>query len=111
MALSPNINSREMGKFRDTGDESTSKVAVSIEQDISNPIPVSGVTLKLKLILEEISSSLSYLGEAVPGTLDSDALWRISKIETISGVTTVSFADGDASFDNIWDDRATLTYS
>lgn len=54
-----------------------------------------------------------YQGWAEPGTATSAASWRIRKVVT-SGTpedTTITFADGDRSFNNIWDNRASLSYS
>lgn len=53
-----------------------------------------------------------YRGEALPGAAEGDPVWRIREI-TIGGdndVTTL-YADGNANFDNVWTDRASLTYS
>lgn len=60
--------------------------------------------------VDEASATVTYVGEANPGTATSAASWRIKKIDTSSG-TVVTWADGDASFDNIYDNRAFLTYS
>jgi hypothetical protein len=53
-----------------------------------------------------------YIGFAVPGSASSAAVWQIKKI-TYSGsnITVVEFADGDTKFDNIWDNRTSLSYS
>jgi len=64
----------------------------------------------LTTLYEEASSTIAYLGKALPGVLSSEALWRISKIDTSSGIIT-TFADGNSNFDNIWDNRAALSYS
>lgn len=58
-----------------------------------------------------ISATLLYRGEAVPGTLESEAKWRIRRI-TIGADkdTTTEWADGDADFNNVWDDRLSLNY-
>lgn len=59
-----------------------------------------------------ISDSELYRGEADPGTAEGTALWRIRHI-TIGNdddVTTL-WADGNANFDNIWTNRASLSYS
>lgn len=56
------------------------------------------------------ASPLIYLGQAVPGSLTSAAAWQVQRIDVTSGVI-ILFADGDQSFDNIWDDRASLAYS
>ncbi len=53
-----------------------------------------------------------YRGQAPVGTLNSAPSWRISFITINSeGDVTETWADGDASFDNIWDDRTTKVYS
>jgi len=53
-----------------------------------------------------------YKGWAEPGTATSAAKWRMQ--ETISlenGNITKLFGDGNLRFDNVYDDRATLSYS
>ncbi len=57
-----------------------------------------------------------YFGEAMPGTLNSEAGWRIYRYEyeTIEGdleVVGVRFASGNTSFDKVWDDREEYEYS
>ena len=39
----------------------------------------------------------------------SNPVWRIKRISTSSGVI-VEWADGNVNFDNVWDDRASLSY-
>ena len=54
----------------------------------------------------------AYLGQAVPGTATSAASWRIQKLTFGGdGDVTSQWADGDANFNNVWDDRASLSYS
>lgn len=50
-----------------------------------------------------------YIGTAIPGTSTSSGDWRIKRITSATGTTV--WADGDALYDNVWDDRATLSYS
>lgn len=61
--------------------------------------------------VDYVSASLTYIGEATPGTAEGSALWRIKKIVTTGDDIDITFADGDSSFDNIWTNRASLTYS
>lgn len=53
-------------------------------------------------------ATYTYFGYALPGTAESGELWRISRLTNASG--NLLFADGDASFDNVWANRASLAY-
>ncbi len=55
------------------------------------------------------SASYSYSCEAPAGTATSAAGWRISRYEYATGKNM--YADGDTNYDNVADDRASLTYS
>ena len=56
--------------------------------------------------------TLAYLGKAYPGAAASGAVWQVQKLTFgADGDVTVEWADGNAAFDNIWDDRASLSYS
>lgn len=60
------------------------------------------------------ASTVYYFGEAAPGTLDAASVWRISRITFITpgeDDVDIEWADGDSSFDNVWDDRLILGYS
>lgn len=65
---------------------------------------------KYTVKIDKVDSSTAYYGFAVPGTLTSQAKWRIQKKSTSGNVTTYSWADSDTKFDNVWDDRASFTY-
>jgi len=60
---------------------------------------------------EEIGS-VTYVGDAVIGTNTGSANWKIKRI-TESGTTYIEtlWADGNEAFDNVWDNRASLSYS
>lgn len=60
--------------------------------------------------VDEASPTVTYAGVAAVGALTADPLWRIKKITDSGGDVTVEWADGDALFNNIWDNRASLTY-
>lgn len=56
--------------------------------------------------------TLAYLGKAQVGAATSAAAWQIQYLAFgADGDVTVTWADGDAAFNNVWDDRASLTYS
>jgi poly(3-hydroxybutyrate) depolymerase len=78
------------------------------------PLAVHGVTddfTQRAVVVDAPSSTLSYVGTADPGTLTSSGSWRILRITYAGTVTTIHWADGNDNFDNVWDDRAGLTYS
>jgi hypothetical protein len=56
------------------------------------------------------AGDIDYVGEAAVGTVTSAALWRIKRVDNTSGVI-ILWADGNASFDNIWNNYASLSYS
>lgn len=59
------------------------------------------------------TGTTTYRGWASPGTATSAASWRITRIVS-SGTPadySITFADGNRNFDNVWDNRASLSYS
>lgn len=60
--------------------------------------------------VEEVSATVTLVGEALPGTTDAQALWRIKKIDS-SSIVEVIWAEGSDEFNKVWDDRASYTYS
>jgi hypothetical protein len=57
------------------------------------------------------ASGVTYFGVAVAGSATSAAVWQI-QAKSVSGVvTTFTWADGNMNHDNIWDNRASLSYS
>ena len=77
-------------------------------------VPLEGRTMYNKEI-DEITGGDIYIGEALPGTLTSEAKWRIQFVNfTKTGQledVSITWADGNALFDNIWNDRLSLSYS
>lgn len=54
--------------------------------------------------------NITYIGKSYPGAGTDTANWQIKKIDETSG-TVITFADGDDNYDNIYDDRESLSYS
>ena len=65
-------------------------------------------------IAYDTSNRIQYVGRAVPGSATTASLWQILRI-TYEGATTristVTYANGNATHKWIWDNRATYTYS
>ena len=53
----------------------------------------------------------TYVGWAEKQYNTSEPKWRIKRILIVGTVTEIQYAGGRLNFTNIWDDRATLTYS
>lgn len=62
------------------------------------------------MVLYAISGSIIYVGEASPGTSPSDPYWRVFRFDSDSDSGELKFADGNANFDNVFSDYASLTY-
>ena len=53
-----------------------------------------------------------YIGEAIPGSSEDDAVWRIQYIAyTGSNTSSVKWAEGTEKFTNKWSARTSYTYS
>lgn len=62
------------------------------------------------MLIDDASATVSYIGEAAVSSSPAAAVWRIRKIDSTSG-TSILYADGNTFFDNIWNNRAALTYT
>lgn len=96
------------------GSESPKKVTgtdVSGKRGLDvNIIAGAGASTVYALRLDDVTG-VSYVGEALPGALTSGASWRIKRITETGPDLVIEFADGNSSFDNIWDNRLALSYS
>ena len=76
---------------------STGSVALTTRTDIVDPT---------------VFPEITYRGDALPGVLTSAASWRVTRLTAQSdGDLAIVFADGNDNFDNIWDNRLSLSYS
>ena len=56
------------------------------------------------------SGGFTYVAFATPGSISTDAVWRVMKLDTATGLV-MQWADGNTNFDNKADDLANLNYS
>jgi hypothetical protein len=78
---------------------------------MSGVISVNSFDTSFSIKLDTVSSTLLYVGEGALNSISSEPVWRIRKIETIGTVMSVLWADGNQRFDNVWDNRTSLSYS
>ena len=74
-----------------------------------------GVNLQRKLgdnmaVKVTTVGDVTYIGIAAPGTAQATAKWQCKKIDETTGVV-VTWADGNADFDNTSTDLTSLSYS
>ena len=75
-----------------------------------DPPPWGSIDVGLAEIIDQSTNPLyTYMCEALPGASSATAVWRISRLTNATGV--IQWANGDAKFDNIADNRALLPYS
>ena len=59
-------------------------------------------------VIDEMSKE--YEGKALIGKVDSDANWLIIRYTTTGVVLKSEYANGSEAFNQVWNNRATLTY-
>ena len=64
----------------------------------------------LKSIVDSTDPNSIYIGKASCGANINAAVWQIQRVITAASIITTEWADGDGKYDNIWANRATLTY-
>lgn len=96
-------------------------VSVTVDNPVLNVLTVgtqgpAGITEEDMVFAKRvdfIGTDVLYRGEAEVGTLDGANLWRIRKIDiaAVDGDVTETWAEGVASFNKVWDDRLSYTYT
>lgn len=94
----------------------TSALTISLDApnqkiDFNIDTDALSAAMAYKTEVDEVSASVTYVGIAAPGTATSAASWQIKKIITTGADIEIVFADGNSNFDNVWDNRAGLSYS
>jgi hypothetical protein len=63
------------------------------------------------VVIDEANTTTTYVGEAAVASATSAAVWKIQRLVCSNGDLTITWADGNVNYDNIWDNRASLSYS
>lgn len=84
---------------------------VVLNPDGSIPVTATLGTTNYTTRIEEDSgdSNITYIGKAAIGSATSSAVWQIQKIDETTGM--VITWGGTGAFDNIWNNRESLSYS
>lgn len=83
-----------------------------IKLDADGNIIVSNTSgsTNLRVLVDQVSTSLSYVGYAIFDALTNQSKWLIFRLQVSGTVTNKSFANTTTAYDKIWNDRATYTY-
>lgn len=57
-----------------------------------------------------VEGSVTYIGQAAPGSAQSANVWQCKKVDETTG-TVITWADGNSLFDNVATDLTALSYS
>jgi hypothetical protein len=93
------------------GATSDNQVAIIAQlDDIIEALNTDTEDKRLTVRLDQVSDTLFYVGKALIGKVDADANWLIIRYTQTGSVLMSEYANGSEAFDQVWNDRATLTY-
>lgn len=88
---------------------------VVLESDGSIPVTVvaggSATPSYATKIDTTTTANVIYIGNAAIASSAASAVWQIKKLDTSTLALDKTWADGNDDFDNVWNNRASLTYS
>ena len=78
--------------------------------DILEELQNDALAKRLTVRLDEVSDTLFYVGKALIGASESNSVWQVVRYTTTGVILKSEYANGNEAFDQVWNDRATLTY-
>jgi len=100
-----NINTTEM-----IGYDGANLQRMKVNADGELVIDASGGEQALNVQANSGDAKIEYIGKAPIGSLTSAEVWQIKKVNITTG-TVITWADGDDSYNNEFDNRESLSYS
>lgn len=89
---------------------SSPTVAITATEILDKRISITPPTMATYATqIDSTNTGYIYVGEAAVGSATSSAVWRISKVTT--GASVVITYAGNAQFNQVWNNRASLVYS
>ncbi|MEB3151421.1 MAG: hypothetical protein VKL60_20680 [Sphaerospermopsis sp.] len=104
----PTTNNQGLKKVLGYGYDGSSFIPIKLSPDGS--IETDSSEFAINVQVDSGDSAVYYIGKAAIGSLTSEAVWQISRVDESTG-TVIEWADGDGSFNNIFDNREALTYA
>ena len=93
------------------GWDSVNLQKVKVVVDENGRFQQEQVTTNYAVKIDESVAGTTYVGKAAIGSGVGSAVWQIKRLVESSGVITITWADGNDNFDNVWSNVASLTYS
>ncbi len=106
--INAHINDDVEGLF-DTTQKVEAELNAQAIINLSKEIPLF-VTSAAENLIQKIddTGTYTYVGLAIPQSTGSQAVWKIKRIDLTGNLL---FAAGVATFTQVWDNRASLSYS
>ena len=88
-------------------------ITASGSESVSYKYPLPTIESPLANVdkIDVNANGTTYYGTAASGTATSAAGWQIQASSVTGVITTFLWADGNVQFDNIWDNRTSLSYA
>jgi hypothetical protein len=83
----------------------------SLGRNIISELDDMELKMKINIDEDDIDTNITYVGEALPGTLDSDAIWSIKRMQVVGEDLFITWAESDADYIHVWNDRKTYSYN
>jgi len=77
--------------------------------DNGDDLQIHYVAPEDNVIIDDTGGTYTYFGFAAPTSATSAARWKIKRLTQATNV--FQLADGNDQYDNVWDNRASLSYS
>jgi hypothetical protein len=84
--------------------------SVSVSFAAGSTFDVQTTAEPLATQVDDVGGTVLYIGQALPESATSAAVWRIKKVTFTGSDVSVQWA-GDGEFSLVWDDRLTYTYT
>lgn len=95
----------------ETSNQSSSLANISTKAtNILEELQNDALAKRLTVRLDEVSDTLFYVGKALIGSIDSNSTWQIVRYTTTGSILKSEYSNGSEAFDQVWNNRATLTY-
>ncbi len=105
--IEPNVDYRYDGCY-----QSMMLVMAQRQIDAINAISGGGNSIdNTNLLQVDQVGQTTYLGYALAGSVTGGSVWAIKRIVESGNDASITWADGDKDYNNIWDNRLALTYS